>query len=264
MRFNNLVQSIVITSFRLLQEISKSSCEQTLNSTADQTPDEEEEELIFEDWTSDEKDKLLHLNAKVFQVNFPLYVAYKQLNISKNDELTSREMRTLSNFCDLGDYEAPVYLMRRIIYFLDLDGFTLFSRCFETGNLSLLAAHALISMIQNIKSFFMPTTVGLKLRTLRSNVINYMCKIPDEDLRVANNRSIFETIWTAVRDSGFNVSHDLEGLRVVLKFFTSSTLTMRLAALSQIGTYISNYDAQVNSCSMCLLLLLVCLHLTKF
>lgn len=244
-RFDNLVQSIVVSSFAMLQEMIVSDDN---NSNAPK---------LFKCWTTEEQDKLLFLNSKVFQLNFPLYVAYKQLNISKNDELTPREVKILSNYCDLTDFEIPTYLLRKIFYFLENDGFVLFAKCFEQASLSLCAAQSLISFIQNIKNFFRPLAIGSKLTTLRSSVIHYLCNIQDDDLRVMNNRSTFETIWTAVRDVGFNLGVDKEGLRVVLKFFSSSTLTMRLSAIGQITTYINSYESHANSGSKFVLVFLI-------
>ena len=55
-RFNNLVQSVIVSSFNLLKAI--------LNSLQGVT-DDENESLQFEDWTSEDKEKLLQLKAKV-------------------------------------------------------------------------------------------------------------------------------------------------------------------------------------------------------
>lgn len=174
-------------------------------------------------------------------------MAYKHSNITKNDELTQKEIKILSIYCDLSEYEMPIFLMRKIIYFIEQEGFSLYTNCFKEANpteLPIPFAHSMISIIQSIKHYFNLSTINNELVQLRTNVINFLCKMQDCDLRMMNNRAMFEYIWSVVKEynSYSHFAFDRDGLKIAFKYFTSSTLTMRLSGLAQINNYISIYS----------------------
>lgn len=136
--------------------------------------------------------------------------------------------------------------MRRIIYFIEHSGFLLYINCFKLADPKLFPisfANALIVTIQSLKYYFTFGAINNELVTLRTQVINYLCKIQDSDLRNINNRTMFEYIWSAVKEiNQNNYVIDEDGLRISYKYFTSTTLTMRLSGLAQINNYISIYS----------------------
>ena len=63
-----------------------------------------------------------------------------------------------------------------------------------------------------------------------------MCKLSDKDLRMAGNRNMTDLMWAAVKEpleTHFNF--DKDGLELAFKYFTCSTLTIRLAGIAQIN-----------------------------
>lgn len=190
---------------------------------------------------------LIFRSLQVFQLSFPLYVTYKHSNYTKNDELSPKELKILANYCDLSDYEMPIYLMRKIIYFIEHSGFKLFIDCFSKSDpnyLTISLANSLISTIQSLKYYFTLPSINNELVTLRIEVINYLCKIGDNDLRNLNNRGMFEFIWSVIKEYNFNNNFglDYDGLKIAHKYFLSSTLTMRLSGLAQINNCIAIYN----------------------
>lgn len=140
----------------------------------------------------------------------------------------------------------PIFLMRKIVYFIESSGFSLLNNCFRRADLEILPlsyANSLITMIHNLKYYFNPAYINSELVSMRLNVINYLSKIDDNDLRITNNRTMFEYIWSMVKEYSYNTfAIDRDGLKIVIKYFTSSTLTMRLSGLAQINSYISLYN----------------------
>ena len=64
----------------------------------------------------------------------------------------------------------------------------------------------------------------------------YMCKMSDRDLRMASTRSMTELMWAAVKEPlETHLSFDREGLDLAYKYFTCTTLTIRLAGIAQIN-----------------------------
>lgn len=136
--------------------------------------------------------------------------------------------------------------MRKIVHFIETSGFKLFIDCFKESDPSCLTisyANSLISTIQSLKYYFNLSAINPELVTLRTHVINYLCKIRDNDLRNTTNRAMFEYIWSVVKEYNFNnFGLDGDGLKIAHKYFTSSTLTMRLSGLAQINTCITIYN----------------------
>ena len=67
-----------------------------------------------------------------------------------------------------------------------------------------------------------------------------MCSLSDKDLRLAASKNMTDLMWTAVKDPvDGHYSFDKEGLDLAFKYFTCSTLTIRLAGITQIN--VSDY-----------------------
>lgn len=67
-------------------------------------------------------------------------------------------------------------------------------------------------------------------------LFRYMCKLSDKDLRMAGNRNMTELMWAAVKEPlETHFQFDKEGLDLAFKYFTCSTLTIRLAGIAQIN-----------------------------
>ena len=68
------------------------------------------------------------------------------------------------------------------------------------------------------------------------DIYRYMCKMSDRDLRMASTRSMTELMWAAVKEPlETHLSFDREGLDLAYKYFTCTTLTIRLAGIAQIN-----------------------------
>ena len=79
-------------------------------------------------------------------------------------------------------------------------------------------------------------TVMQHIVPLRSQVIRYMCRLSDNDLRMAGTRNMTDLMWAAVKEPiETHVSFDREGLDLAFKYFTCTTLTIRLAGITQIN-----------------------------
>ncbi|KAF7284487.1 hypothetical protein GWI33_022078 [Rhynchophorus ferrugineus] len=189
-----------------------------------------------------ERDKLLILVSKIFLLNFPLYVAFKHTIQSKVDDLTQQEMTNLSLFCDLHDSEIPIYLLKNVSWFCKIGGLLTMTNCFTHLSPEILpvsTAHAMISVVCNLKLWMNYKSMVSMLVPLRSCVLRYMCKLSDQDLRTPTIKSMAEFMWNAIKDPlDSPVAFDIDGLDLAFKYFTSSTLTMRLAGITQINNQI--------------------------
>ncbi|XP_076312719.1 ubiquitinyl hydrolase 1 puf isoform X2 [Tachypleus tridentatus] len=197
-------------------------------------------------WSLEEKEKLFHFVSKVFLLNFPLYVAFKHSIHSKIEEITQEQVAALSCYCDVGDLDIPIYLLKNVCFFCEKGGLNQLTNCFLIMGpdvLPMVLAHAMIGCTSNLKLWMNIGSIVKLLVPLRTCVIRYLCKVSDKDLRVAGNRNMFEFMWTAVKDPlDAPASFDKEGLDLAFKYFTSSTLTMRLAGIAQINSHINMYN----------------------
>lgn len=74
-----------------------------------------------------------------------------------------------------------------------------------------------------------------------------MCKLSDKDLRMAGNRNMTELMWAAVKEPlETHFQFDKEGLDLAFKYFTCSTLTIRLAGIAQIN--VRRISIEPNTC----------------
>lgn len=77
----------------------------------------------------------------------------------------------------------------------------------------------------------------------------YMCKLSDKDLRMAGNRNMTELMWAAVKEPlETHFQFDKEGLDLAFKYFTCSTLTIRLAGIAQIN--VRRISIGLNTCNL--------------
>lgn len=196
--------------------------------------DEDDESEDPEKWSMEEKEKLLHSVTKIFLMNFPSYIAYKHV------VHPSRE-----------DPEVPLFLLQNVCYFCDSNGIGALRQCFEKGTpdtLPFTFAHILITLIANLRLWMNIPTVMQYIIPLRTAVIRYMCKLSDKDLRMAGNRNMTDLMWAAVKEPlEAHFTFDKEGLDLAFKYFTCSTLTIRLAGIAQINNQINLYNESCNN-----------------
>nr|KAG5696977.1 hypothetical protein BaRGS_008439 [Batillaria attramentaria] len=254
-RFNNIVQVILTVAIRFIQtlpedigkernkapqpkpeEDEKSSADKTAQEQpkeeaggekeketpkpekGDESKMEVEGEEESEHWEVEEKERLLQFVTKIFLMNFPSYTAHK--HIVHNS---------------LEDPESPLYLLRNVCFLCDSNGIQALRQCFEKATpetLSFNFAHILITLIAN-------DTLSYR---------RYMCKLSDADLRLAGNRSMTDLMWAAVKEPlDTHFTFDREGLALAFKYFTCSTLTIRLTGIAQINNQINMYNETCNN-----------------
>lgn len=79
------------------------------------------------------------------------------------------------------------------------------------------------------------STVLQTIVPLRTYIIRYMCRLSDSQLRTAGTRSMTELLWAAVKEPiEPQLAYDKDVLSLALKYLTCSTLTIRLAGITQI------------------------------
>ena len=75
-----------------------------------------------------------------------------------------------------------------------------------------------------------------KFHVILANLFRYMCRLSDQDLRMAGTRNMMDLMWAAVKEPiETHISFDREGLNLAFKYFTCSTLTIRLTGITQIN-----------------------------
>lgn len=161
------------------------------------------------------------------------------------------------------------------------------SACFDMeSTLPVSLAHSMVAVICNLKLWLNYGSVIQLFIPLRSRVMKYMCRLGDKELRTpavrtmagmfirlketqvltrfafANIQIYFYTaiifflriffldfMWSAVKDPIDAVlpSFDRDGLDLAFKYFTSTTLTMRLAGVAQINAHITASNELCNS-----------------
>lgn len=192
-----------------------------------------------EPWILPEVEKLLVLVSKVFLLNFPLYIAHKHGMHSRLDDLQAEEAHHLALICDLHDNDLPIYLLRNVSLFCNSGGFGAMSLCFEHPDLPVSTAHSMTATVSNVKLWLNYHCNTQLFVPLRSRILQYMCKLSDQNLRSAATRAMADFVWSSMRDPlDVAVNFDTEGLALAFKYFTSTTLTMRLAGKCRIDILI--------------------------
>ncbi|KAL0270091.1 UNVERIFIED_CONTAM: hypothetical protein PYX00_007611 [Menopon gallinae] len=205
-------------------------------------------------WDMHEKEKLFNFLSKLFLMNFPLYQAYKLSCHSKSEEISQHELSSLSVFCEVNDMEIPFYLVRNVTVFCKNNGVQYITKCFDghtPDSLPVPIAHALISVVCNVKLWLNIRSIVTLFVPLRSKVLKYMCSLHDKDLRLPGIKNMAEYMWNAIKEPFDSPpTFDRDGLELAFKYFTSSTLTMRLAGIAQINSYISVFNELCNNENM--------------
>ncbi|ALC45917.1 CG5794 [Drosophila busckii] len=196
-----------------------------------------------EPWILPEVEKLLVLLSKVFLLNFPLYIAHKHGMHSRLDDLQAEEAHHLALICDLHDNDLPIYLLRNVSLFCNSGGFGAMSLCFDHPDLPVSTAHSMTATVSNVKLWLNYHCNSQLFVPLRSRILQYMCKLSDQNLRSAATRAMADFVWSSMRDPlDVAVNFDTEGLALAFKYFTSTTLTMRLAGMAQINAHINLFN----------------------
>ncbi|XP_071963584.1 ubiquitin carboxyl-terminal hydrolase 34-like isoform X2 [Antedon mediterranea] len=208
--------------------------------------DEEEMEVEVEMWGIKDYEKLLHLVAKVFQMNFALYAAHKHMCHGITEELSSQESEALGNYCEMNDLEVPILLLRNVCFFCDSNGLSVMHNCFDGSTPEALhfgLAHGLIAVVANLRIWLHIHAVMQYVAPLRAHVIRYLCKLNDNDLRQTSARNMADMMWNMIKEPIETALHfDGDSLELAYKYFLSSTLTMRLTGLNQITSQIHLYN----------------------
>lgn len=188
-------------------------------------------------------EQILIMMSKAFLLNFPLYVAYKHSAHPRLDDLSANDVQALGLYCDLHDNEIPVFLLRNVTLFCNGGGFAAMTHCFEQPNLPVPTAHAITATLSNIKLWLNYQSILKLFYPLRVKVLQYMCGLSDVELRTAATKAMAEFMWTAIKDPlDAQVAFDTEGLALAFKYFTSTTLTMRLSGIAQINSHINVFN----------------------
>ncbi|KAJ7422952.1 hypothetical protein WISP_35954 [Willisornis vidua] len=142
-------------------------------------------------WSTEEKEKLLLCVAKIFQIQFPLYTAYKHNTHPTIEDISAQESNILGAFCDMNDVEVPLHLLRYVCLFCGKNGLSLMKDCFEFGSpdtLPFLLAHAFITVVSNIRIWLHIPAVMQHIIPFRTYVIRSLLIMKQggqaEDLQV--------------------------------------------------------------------------------
>lgn len=198
---------------------------------------------IDEQWTLAEFERLLILLAKAFLLNFPLYIAYKHAVHARLDDISPQDAQNLSIYCDLHENEMPIYLLRNVSLFCTAQGFVHLNDCFDVLSLPVSTAHAITAVVSNLKLWLNYRSIVTLFVPIRSKILQYMCKLADQDLRSPATKSMADFMWTSIKDPlDTQITFDTDGLALAFKYFTSTTLTMRLAGMAQINAHINLFN----------------------
>lgn len=128
-------------------------------------------------------------------------------------------------------------------------------------------AHGLVSVLCNLKLWLNPRAISqvgsnwsifIKLCSdlllfqlfgpVRSAALQYMCGLSDQELRQQPSRAMADFLWTSAKDNFDSpLCLDKDGLELALKYFSSTTLTMRLTGINQVNTNISLFNEMCNT-----------------
>ncbi|XP_051939696.1 ubiquitin carboxyl-terminal hydrolase 34 isoform X4 [Hippocampus zosterae] len=208
----------------------------------------------FGSWSVDEREKLLLCAAKIFQIQFPLYTAYKHNTHPTIEDISAHESSILGSFCDMNDVEVPLHLLRYVCLFCGKHGLSLMKECFQAAtpdSLPFPIAHAFITIVSNIRIWLHIPAVMQHIIPFRSHVIRYLCQLSDQELRQSAARNMADLMWSTVKEPlDSALCFDKESLDLAFKYFMSPTLTMRLAGLSQITNQLHTFNDVCNNESL--------------
>ncbi|KAL6440116.1 hypothetical protein ACFW04_003021 [Cataglyphis niger] len=259
-RFIRLTQSIVLCTLQQLQviqqneDVAKESVEEgkeeeeknSKRKSSDNTEHAQVETQTKQIWSQQDRERLFHLLSKIFLLNFPLYIAMKHGGVIN----PLAPVKDEGGYCEPHDPEVPAPLIRAVSIFCHQGGFNLMSACFDMeSTLPVSLAHSMVAVICNLKLWLNYGSVIQLFIPLRSRVMKYMCRLGDKELRTPAVRTMADFMWSAVKDPIDAVlpSFDRDGLDLAFKYFTSTTLTMRLAGVAQINAHITASNELCNS-----------------
>ncbi len=171
--------------------------------------------------------------------------------------MSTAEATQLAVFCDVHDStDFPIALLRNVTLFCRCGGLSSMAAAFKLPP-SLLPpsiAHSLISILCNIKLWLNYRAVLQLFGPVRVNALHYMCGLSDAELRNHPARSMADFLWCSIKEnvdtsssSSSPAIFDRDGLELALKYFNSSTLTMRLAGIAQINSHIGLFNEMCNT-----------------
>ncbi|XP_066282190.1 ubiquitin carboxyl-terminal hydrolase 34-like isoform X3 [Branchiostoma lanceolatum] len=205
-------------------------------------------------WTLEEREGLLHCVAKIYQMQFPLYTSYKHYFHLSVEDLSQQEGNALGNYCDMNDVDVPVYLLKNVYHMCEHGGLLLIRQCFEQVTPELLPfplAHAMVALVSNVRVWLHLPAVMQYILPMRPHVIRYLIRLSEKDLRMTGARNMADLMWSAVKEPlDSQLGFDRDSLELAFKYFTSPTLTMRLAGLSQVTNQVHVFTEMCNNDSM--------------
>ena len=189
-------------------------------------------------WTMEDMERLLTYMSRVFMLQFPLYLAAKQAG-SRLDDLSQAEATSLAVFLDItGDVaDIPLVLLRNVARFCRSGGLLAMTSAFKLGAQLLPSslAHGLVSVLCNLKLWLNPRAISQLFGPVRGAALQYMCGLSDQELRHQPTRAMADFLWSSVKDNFESpLTLDKDGLQLAFKYFSSTTLTMRLTGINQV------------------------------
>ena len=245
-RFSLVVQCITKIALIKLKDLPEFLKSQQ-PSQDESKPDPEE----TDSWSPEDLEKLLTYMSRVFMLQFPLYLAAKQAG-SRLDDLSQAEATSLAVFLDVtGDVaDIPLVLLRNVARFCRSGGLNAMTVAFKLSP-SLLPpglAHGLVSVLCNLKLWLNTRAISQLFGPVRGAALQYMCGLSDQQLRNQPTRAMADFLWSSVKDNFDSpLSLDKDGLELAFKYFSSTTLTMRLTGINQVNTNISLFNEMCNT-----------------
>ena len=245
-RFSLVVQCITKIALIKLKDLPE------LLKSHQPSQDENKPELEeTEDWGPEDLEKLLTYMSRVFMLQFPLYLAAKQAG-SRLDDLSQAEATSLAVFLDVtGDVaDIPLVLLRNVARFCRSGGLNAMTMAFKLSP-SLLPpglAHGLVAVLCHLKLWLNTRAISQLFGPVRVAALQYMCGLTDHQLRHQATRAMADFLWSSVKDNFDSpLSLDRDGLELAFKYFSSTTLTMRLTGINQVNTNISLFNEMCNT-----------------
>ena len=245
-RFSLVVQCITKIALIKLKDLPE-----FLKSHQPSQTESKTEPVESDGWSPEDLEKLLTYMSRVFMLQFPLYLAAKQAG-SRLDDLSQAEATSLAVFLDVtGDVaDIPLVLLRNVARFCRSGGLNAMTVAFKLSP-SLLPpglAHGLVSVLCNLKLWLNTRAISQLFGPVRGAALQYMCGLSDQQLRNQPTRAMADFLWSSVKDN-FNspLTLDKDGLELAFKYFSSTTLTMRLTGINQVNTNISLFNEMCNT-----------------
>lgn len=187
-RFSLVVQCITKIALIKLKELP--DILGSLSSTSEAEPAAENKEApasVDQDqeprWSVEDLEKLLTYMARVFMLQFPLYLAAKQAG-SRLDDLSQAEATSLAVFLDVtGDVaDIPLVLLRNVARFCRSGGLNAMTAAFKLSASVLPSslAHGLVSVLCNLKLWLNPRAISQLFGPVRSAALQYMSGLGDQ------------------------------------------------------------------------------------